>query len=228
MQAKSRHPFKPLAKALFRALGPVALVLGLTACYRADDMGIQPKFYKSYRPSDFFADGSSARPLPVGVVPHGGARIDREFYFGRDQTDPTKFIDHFPASFPTSGPDLEAHIRRGQERYNIYCIVCHGQLGFGDGMIIKRGFPSPPSYYNDHLMHHEPVGHMFDVITHGWGAMYGYAERVAPEDRWNIIAYIKVLQLSEDATPDVIAQAKALMGPDAVKAATAPPAGGGQ
>jgi len=210
-----------IARAMLRAVGPAALVFGLTACYRHDDMSIQPKYYHAYRPSSFFADGMSERPLEQGVVPHGMARTDLEFYFGRDQNDPTKFIDHFPPGFPTSGPELEKHILRGQQRFNIYCIVCHGQLGFGDGMVVKRGFPSPPSYHYARLMQHEPLGHYFDVITNGWGAMFGYAERVSPEDRWNIIAYIKVLQLSENATPEVIDAAEAMHTPDEIKAATA-------
>jgi len=210
---------RQVARAIFRAVGPAALVFGLTACYRHDDMSIQPKFYHDYRPTSFFADGMSERPLEVGVVPHGMARIDREFYFGRDSNG--NFIDHFPAGFPTSGPELEQHILRGQQRYNIYCIVCHGQLGFGDGMIVKRGFPSPPSYHFDRLMYHEPLGHYFDVITNGWGAMFSYAERVSPEDRWNIIAYIKVLQLSENASKATIAAAEAMHTTDEIKAVTA-------
>jgi mono/diheme cytochrome c family protein len=87
---------------------------------------------------------------------------------------------------------------RGQERYQIYCSMCHGLTGYGDGMIVRRGFRQPPSYHDDRLRN-EPVGHFFDVITNGWGAMPDYAAQIPPEDRWAIIAYIRALQLSQQA-----------------------------
>jgi mono/diheme cytochrome c family protein len=103
----------------------------------------------------------------------------------------------------TGGPDLfpfaidEAALRRGRERYNIYCIVCHGATGEGDGMVVRRGFRKPPSYYEDRLQEGTtPAAHFFDVITNGWGAMPSYAEQIPAEDRWKIIAYIRALQLS--------------------------------
>jgi mono/diheme cytochrome c family protein len=114
----------------------------------------------------------------------------------------------------TGGPDIfpitvdEAAIRRGRERFNIYCIVCHGATGEGDGMIVRRGYRKPPSYYDDKLQEGAAsAAHFFDVITNGWGAMPDYAAQVAPEDRWKIIAYIRALQLSRklkmgDLSPD--------------------------
>ena len=114
----------------------------------------------------------------------------------------------------TGGPDLfpfaidEAALRRGRERFQIYCIVCHGATGEGDGMVVRRGFRKPPSYYEDRLQENvTPAAHFFDVITNGWGAMPSYAEQIPPEDRWKIIAYIRALQLSrrvklDDLSPE--------------------------
>lgn len=103
----------------------------------------------------------------------------------------------------TGGPDVfpfaidEAALRRGRERFNIYCIVCHGATGEGDGMVVRRGYQKPPSYYDDRLQEGTtPAAHFFDVITNGWGAMPSYAEQIPAEDRWKIIAYIRALQLS--------------------------------
>jgi mono/diheme cytochrome c family protein len=194
-----------LACAVMVILAAVSL-LAAGGCYRRSDMDLQPKFWKVYRPTDFFADGQSARQLPLGVVPREWLRTDREFYFAKD-TD-GKLIDHFPATypdgrpFPTNGPELAKLLERGQQRYNIYCIVCHGPLGYGDGMVVQRGFPAPPSYHSDKLLHHEPIGHFYDVISNGYGAMFSYAERVAPEDRWAIVAYVKALQLSQNPTAE--------------------------
>ncbi|PYS84396.1 MAG: quinol:cytochrome C oxidoreductase [Acidobacteria bacterium] len=103
----------------------------------------------------------------------------------------------------TGGPDIfpftidEAALRRGRERFNIYCIVCHGATGEGDGMVVRRGYQKPPSYYDDRLQEGTtPAAHFFDVVTNGWGAMPSYAEQIPAEDRWKIIAYIRALQLS--------------------------------
>jgi len=197
---------------LLAAIGIVA-----AGCYRHSDMAEQPKFWKIYRPTEFFADGQSERPLPEGVVPREWLRTDREFYFAKDNSG--KLIDHFPATypdgspFPQSGKELQALLERGQQRFNIYCIECHGQLGYGDGMVVQRGFPNPPSYHADKLMHHEPIGHFFDVITNGYGAMFSFAERVQPADRWAVVAYIKALQLSQNATDAEIDKAKQLYPP---------------
>jgi mono/diheme cytochrome c family protein len=103
--------------------------------------------------------------------------------------------DDVPVPVP---PVTMALIERGQQRFNIYCAPCHSRMGDGHGMIVQRGFPQPPSYYIDRLRQ-APVQHFYDVITHGYGAMYPYAERVAPGDRWAIIAYIRALQASSDA-----------------------------
>jgi cytochrome c len=101
--------------------------------------------------------------------------------------------NRFP--FPITHEDLE----RGRQRYNIYCTPCHDYTGSGRGMIVQRGFPTPPSYHIDRLRQ-APVGHFFDVMTNGYGSMYSYASRIEPEDRWRIAAYIRALQLSQHAS----------------------------
>ena len=109
----------------------------------------------------------------------------------------------------TGGPDLfpvnidEAALARGRERYQIYCTACHGFTGEGDGMIVRRGFRRPPSFYDDRLQEGvTPAAHFFDVITNGWGAMPDYSAQIAPEDRWKIIAYVRALQLSRKVKLD--------------------------
>ena len=98
-------------------------------------------------------------------------------------------------------PVTREMLDRGRERFDIFCAVCHGQTGEGNGMIVQRGFPPPPSYHIDRLRQ-APVGHFYDVITHGYGIMYSYANRVSVEDRWAIAAYIRALQLSHNARAD--------------------------
>lgn len=101
---------------------------------------------------------------------------------------------------PVQAPPVSfALLERGQERYRIYCAPCHSELGDGHGMIVQRGFPPPPSYDIERLRQ-APVQHFYDVITNGHGAMYSFAERVQPADRWAIAAYIKALQRSQNAS----------------------------
>ena len=159
----------------------------LTACRL--DMHTQPK-YKPLEQSSFFEDGRSARPVVAGTVARGHLRIDEHLYAGRING---ALADTFP--FPITRQDLE----RGRERYNIYCSPCHDYTGGGHGMIVQRGFPPPPSYHIDRLRQ-APVGHFFEVMTKGYGTMFSYADRVSPEDRWRIAAYIRALQLSQGAT----------------------------
>ena len=181
----------------------------------------QPKAI-AYRESSFFRDGVASRPLVPGTVPRGYLRADREFYFGKKANAGTTAASQqgtprtgaIPA--PTTGAptnpaalypdDVETFpfpitkdvLDRGQQRYDIFCSVCHGATGNGDGMIARRGFnkPLPASYHQDRLRQ-APVGHFFDAITNGWGAMPSYAAQIPVEDRWKIIAYIRALQLSQ-------------------------------
>jgi mono/diheme cytochrome c family protein len=149
----------------------------------------QPK-YKPLAESQFFADHRSARPQIEGTVARGHLRLDQARYTGKINNND---IDYFPI------PITRADIERGQQRFNVYCTPCHSRLGDGRGMVVRRGYRQPPSYYTPKLMT-APTGHFFDVMTNGFGAMPSYATRVAPDDRWRIIAYIRALQLSMSAT----------------------------
>jgi hypothetical protein len=110
---------------------------------------------------------------------------------GAGQTGTPGGVNEFP--FAITAKELD----RGEERFNIYCAMCHGQTGYGDGMIVRRGFRRPPSLHDDRLRN-ESLGHFFDVITNGWGAMPDYSQEIPPRDRWAIIAYIRALQLSQN------------------------------
>jgi mono/diheme cytochrome c family protein len=169
------------------AVAALIVVTFLTGVACRQDMHDQPK-YVPLRQSDFFGDARSARPLIAGTVARGQLREDSVRYTGKangaDVTD-------FP--FPVT----DAVMARGRERFDIYCSPCHGRTGQGDGMVVRRGYRQPPTYHQDRLRQ-APVGHFFDVMTQGYGIMYSYAERVKPEDRWAIAAYIRALQLSHD------------------------------
>jgi len=173
----------------------VTLAMLLSGC--RVDMHLQPK-YLPYAKTDFFADGRSERQPVPGTVARGQLRVDELFYTGRENG---VVVDKFP--FPITRADLE----RGRERYDIYCTPCHDYTGSGRGMIVQRGFPQPPSYHIQRLRE-APVGHFFEVITNGFGAMYSYAARVEPADRWRIAAYIRVLQLSQNAKVDDVPQSE--------------------
>ncbi len=168
---------------------------GFTACRQ--DMHDQPK-YIPLRPSAFFADGRSARPLLEGTVARGHLNEDTTFYTGKVNDKP---VDNFP--FPVTRQVLD----RGQQRFNIYCAPCHDRTGSGLGMVVRRGYRRPPSYHIDRLRQ-VPVGYIFDVITNGFGAMPDYSAQIQPADRWAIVAYVKALQYSQhasinDVPPDV-------------------------
>jgi hypothetical protein len=140
--------------------------------------------------SDFFADERCARQPVEGTVARGWLHKDEHLYAGRVDG---RVADTLP--FPLTRQVLE----RGQERYNIYCTPCHDHLGTGDGMIVRRGFSAPPSFHDERLRQ-APLGHFFDVVTHGYGAMPSYAVQVSAHDRWAIAAYVQALQLSQHAT----------------------------
>lgn len=163
------------------------LLFGLTACRK--DMFDQPKS-SPLGPSDFFPDNAAARPIPPYTVARGDLRIDQAFYTGMVGTN---LVTTFPFAV------TRAVLKRGQECYDIDCVPCHGEAGDGNGIVVERGFPAPPSYMIPRLRK-APVGHFFDVMTRGYGIMYPYAERVTPHDRWAIAAYIRALQLAGHAT----------------------------
>jgi mono/diheme cytochrome c family protein len=159
----------------------------MAACRQ--DMHDQPK-YIPLRQSAFFGDQRSARPFVPGTVARGQLREDTLLYTGKvNGTDATLF------PFPVD----ERVMARGRERFGIYCSPCHGQTGQGDGMVVRRGFRRPPTFHQDRLRD-APIGHVFDVISNGFGAMPDYAAQIKIEDRWAIIAYLRALQLSEHAT----------------------------
>jgi mono/diheme cytochrome c family protein len=189
------------------------IVAFATGCRR--DMQDQPKM-KPYRGTTFFTDGLSARQPIAGTVPRGFLRTDTEYYTG-------KKAGAIPSASPTASPaagqavagaqgaavnafpdDVEVFpfpvtedtVKRGRERYDIFCSVCHGMTGNGDGMIVRRGFRRAASF-NDDRLRQAPVGHFFDAITNGWGAMPSYASQIPVQDRWAIITYIRALQLSQ-------------------------------
>ncbi len=170
-------------------MGLVCATLALSGCRQ--DMYNQPKA-KAYSKSEFFKDGTSARPLPAHTVQYHGAHQNEEFYTALSKDG--VLLAQLPAPL-TLTPEL---LHRGRERYDIYCAVCHGLSGAGNGRVVQRGFPPPPTYYSDRLRN-APIGHFYDVITNGYGIMYSYAQRVEPSDRWAIAAYIRALQLSQQA-----------------------------
>jgi mono/diheme cytochrome c family protein len=153
------------------------------------DMHDQPK-YVPLRQSTFFNDARSARPVVEGTVARGQLHDDELLFTGKiNGQDATVF------PMAVNG----ALMARGQERFNIYCSPCHGRTAQGDGMVVLRGYRRPPSFHQDRLRD-AAVGHFFDVMTNGFGAMPDYAAQIKAEDRWAIIAYIRALQLSEHAT----------------------------
>jgi len=164
------------------------LLLALAGCRQ--DMHNQPKF-KPLRASEFFPDGRSARPLVPGTVDRGQVNEDPSYVTGLQNSQPVLTL-----TFPVTRQVLE----RGRERFNIYCMPCHGELGDGNGLVAQRGYLHPPSFHDERLRQ-APVGHFFDVITNGLGGMPDYAQQISVEDRWKIIAYIRALQLSQHATP---------------------------
>lgn len=180
------------------ALLVIAMAAAGVGCRQ--DMQDQPK-YIPLRPSEFFADGRSERPQIEGTVARGHLNDDAALYTGKGPDG--KPLDAFP--FPVTREVIE----RGQGRFNVYCSPCHGRLGNGDGMIVRRGFRKPPSYHIDRLRQ-VPNGYIYDVISSGFGAMPDYAAQIAPADRWAIVAYVRALQLSQNASlNDVPAAARA-------------------
>ena len=179
--SQSRRP------SAFRLLPSAFCLLLLLACRQK--MANQPK-YDPLEPSDFFADGMSARPRIPGTVARGELPLEGFLVTG-------KIAGADGDGFPFA---VTAQVmNRGQERFNIYCSPCHGRRGDGNGMIPSRGLRHPPSFHTDALRTAK-TGHFFDVMTNGFGAMPPYNVQVPVNDRWAIIAYIRALQLSQNGT----------------------------
>ena len=154
------------------------------------DMGDQPR-QDPYDVSHFYADGKGTR-LPVpGTVARSGPASESA------------------ASAAIPFPITRSVIERGQTQFNIYCINCHGQLGNGEGMIVQRGFTRPPSFHVQRLKN-VPDSHIYNVITHGYGAMYRFSDVIKPDERWQIVAYVRALQ-SMDDTPGLSADDRAAL-----------------
>jgi len=173
----------------------LAILFIVSACRQ--DMHDQPR-YEPLELNSFFADGSASRQLVEGTVARGMLKTDKHLYFGKVDGEPART---FP--FEITAEVLE----RGRERYNIYCSPCHDQLGYGNGMIVQRGFRQPPSFHTDRLRQ-VAVGHIFDVISNGFGAMYDYSDRIKAADRWAIVAYVRTLQLSQNMSIEEIPEDK--------------------
>ncbi len=192
----------------------LVVVLAATGCRR--DMQDQPKV-KPLRGATFFADGLGSRQPIEGTIPRGFLRDDNpEFYTGKKSGAATASAT--PAQQQTANAQAGAQqnsypddvvdfpipvtkevVERGQSRYAIFCSACHGLTGNGDGMIVRRGFRRAASF-NDDRLRQAPVGHFFDAITNGWGAMPSYAPQIPVQDRWAIIAYVRALQTSQQNT----------------------------
>lgn len=183
-----RQRSKAVGRSRLFVVGCVAVcALAISGC--RVDMHVAPR-YDTYAGTSFFGDGRSERPIIPGTVARGELRTDELLYTGKVNGVES---DQFP--FPITHADLD----RGRQRFEIYCAPCHDYTGSGNGMIVQRGFPHPPSYHI-YRLRTAPVGHFFGVMTNGFGVMYSYAARVSPADRWRIAAYIRALQLSENAT----------------------------
>ncbi len=183
----------------FRHALMLVLAAPLGGCERGlHEMYDQPK-YTPLKPSALFADGNSSRPQAPGTVPYSagaaaGSSSGRQGTLSAPPTAEAVSTSGYRNPLRISGPLLA----RGRERFDIDCAPCHGRAGDGQGMVVRRGFPAPPSYHSDRLRN-APDSHFYDVITHGYGVMYPYGDRVVPQDRWAITAYIRALQLSQHA-----------------------------
>lgn len=165
------------------------LLIALTSACRLD-MHVQPRYNPLSR-SDFFPDQRAARPLIEGTVARGQLHEDTYFYTGKVGNTPG---DVMP--FPVSAEVLA----RGRERFNIFCAPCHSRVGDGNGFVPSRGFARKPPSFHIQRLQKAPVGYFFDVITEGFGIMPDYASQIPPQDRWDIVAYVRALQLSQNAT----------------------------
>ena len=148
----------------------------------------QPK-YKALRQSEFFSDARQVRPIPDGTVARGFVNADTRIFQG---TSGGALVTEFPLNVDAG------LLARGRQRFNIFCSPCHDRTGNGGGMVVQRGYRAPPSLHIDRLRN-APVGHFFDVITRGFGAMPDYASQIDVHDRWAIVAYVRALQLSQNA-----------------------------
>ncbi len=216
-KSSSRRVFESTSSAVPRRLDDsttrrllVALLALLALASCRQKMANQAR-YDPLEASDFFADGMASRPRIAGTVARGD--LSGNPFFDTGKVD-GQLADGFPM------PVTIELVNRGQDRFNIYCAQCHGRVGDGNGMIPSRGYRRPPSFHTQTLRA-ATSGHLFDVMTNGFGAMPPYGKMIPPQDRWAITAYIRALQLSQNATvADVPADQRAKL--DAPPAAETP------
>ncbi len=219
----------PAQRSLNRAALFLILAFFFSGCRQ--DMHNQPR-YEPLEQSSFFNDGRASRQLVAGTVPRG---VARETIFPEISSPPTSGAGQSQTGQPATGqpvnnqagnnqvgnrlapgampaglndfptPVTAETLARGQEQFNISCSPCHGMLGYGDGMVVQRGFPRPPSYHTARLQT-APNSHFYNVITNGFGRMWNYADQVEPDTRWAVIAYIRALQISQNAKLDAVPQ----------------------
>jgi mono/diheme cytochrome c family protein len=158
------------------------------------DMYDQPRL-EPLEASSFFPDGAAARPQPAGTVARDQLYADDPYFTGRRDGE---FVAAIPA-VPGREPEAldRAFVERGRERFDIYCSPCHGRTGYGDGMVVQRGFPKPPSLHEERLREKAPDGQIFDVIRGGFRRMPAYGPQIPPDDRWRIVTYVRALQRSQ-------------------------------
>lgn len=199
------QPQKFIPRTLGVATGLLSL-FALTGCHI--DMWRQPTIHSAQRENPMFADRVSTRPIVAGTIARGKVKDDPE-YFDGTTPDGSNLVTEIPAralngfAGSTDAEKRLAMLKRGQNRFNIYCTPCHGKIGDGNGMIAQRGFAlrRPPGNYHTERLQKMPIGHFYDVITNGYGTMFSYASRIQDiNDRWAVAAYIRALQLSQNAT----------------------------
>jgi mono/diheme cytochrome c family protein len=185
---KGGIPQRPAPSSFLKVTAIAVVLAAISAC--RIDMHVQPRINPLAK-SDFFPDQRGARPLVEGTVARGDLRADTYFYTGKIGSTPG---DYMP--FPVTREVLD----RGRERFDIFCAPCHSRLGDGNGFVPSRGFSRKPPSYHTAQLEKAPLGYFYDVITNGFGIMPDYGSQIPPRDRWNIVAYIRALQLSQNAT----------------------------
>lgn len=172
-----------------RAGSVVVFVLSVLCTACRQDMQDQPK-YKPLAQNRFFLDGRNSRPIPANTVALDELNDTDSYHTG---TSHGTFLDTIPAKIDS------ALLNRGRDRYDIFCSPCHGRLGDGNGMVAQRGVRAPANFHTDRLRS-VPPGYIFQVITNGYGGMGDYGDQVPADDRWAIVAYIRALQYSRNAS----------------------------
>ncbi len=185
------------------SIGLFLVLFSISGCFQGRPSSKEPIHLnpnmdrqQKYRPqaeSNYFEDGATMRPIVEGTVARGELKDDTRFYFGKDSKG--NFIKGFPKQIELN---MEL-LNRGQERFNIFCSPCHGRIGNGRGIVVERGMLPPPSFHTDSIRAY-PNGRVFDVITNGIRNMQPYKYQVPVKDRWAIIAYLRALQRSQNAT----------------------------